>query len=101
MQNIDEFLDSLLTEKGIVDVDPEVREGIHEDLKIELYKHINRAAVSRLSEEKIAELDKLAEDENFKNEQLWEFVQNAGVDLNAEAQNVMEKFRQLYLGNEE
>lgn len=100
MQTIDEFIDSILNEKGITDVDPEIRTELVEDMKKRLLEQINKAAVMRLSEEKAAELAKLVEDPNFTDEKMAEFMKTSGVNLSEVALDTMLKFRGFYLGTE-
>ena len=101
MQNIDEFIESLLNDKGVTDVDPEIREELKADMKKRLEDQINRAAIETLSEEKAAELAKLIDEPDFTNEKMTEFMQNSGVNLTEVALETMLKFRSFYLGTEE
>ena len=100
MQSVDDFIESLLNEKGITDVSPEVKDRIKEEMKTELLRQIDRAAIMRLDEEKAAELANLVDDPNFTKEQMSDFVQNAGVNLTEVTADTMLKFRSLYLGTE-
>ncbi len=101
MQNIDEFIESLLDDKGITNVEPEVREELKSEMKAKLLDQIDRAAIQALSEEKAAELAKKVEDPNFTNEDMTKFIQDSGVNLTEVALETMLKFRGFYLGTEE
>ena len=101
MQNIDEFIESLLNEKGITNVEPEVREELKADMKAKLLDQIDRAAVQALSEDKAAELAKLVEDPDFTNEKMTQFMQDSGVNLTEVTLETMLRFRSFYLGTEE
>lgn len=98
MQSVDEFIESILNDKGITDVDPEVREELKEDMKKRLLDQIDKAAIMQLSEEKAAELDELSNNPDFTNEKLVEFMKNSGVNLPEVALDTMLKFRGFYLG---
>jgi len=100
MQNIDEFIESLLNDKGITDVDPEIKEELKTDMKNRLLDQINRAAIMQLSEEKAAELADLVDNPDFTNEKMTEFLQNSGVNLTEVALDTMLKFRGFYLEGE-
>ncbi len=100
MQNIDEFIESLLNDKGITDVDPETKEELKTDMKNRLLDQINRAAIMQLSEEKAAELADLVDNPDFTNEKMTEFLQNSGVNLTEVALDTMLKFRGFYLEGE-
>lgn len=100
MQSVDEFIESLLKEKGITDVPPDIQERIKEEMKTELLRQIDQEAIMRLSEDKAAELANLIDDPNFTQEQAAGFMQNSGVNLAEVAASTMLKFRGFYLGNE-
>jgi len=101
MQNIDEFLESLLNDKGITDIEPDIREELKADMKTRLLDQINQAAIMELSEEKAKELAELVDDPNFTNEKMTEFMQNSGVNLTEVTLDTMLKFRSFYLGSGE
>ena len=100
MQNIDDFIESLLNDKGITDVEPEIKEELKADMKNRLLDQINRAAIMQLSEEKAAELAELVNNPDFTSEQMTEFLQNSGVNLTEVALDTMLKFRGFYLQGE-
>lgn len=100
MQNIDDFIESLLNEKGITDIEPEVRDELKAEMKARLEDQIDRAAVQALSEEKAIELANLVDDPDFTNEKLAEFMQNSGVNLSEIAMETMLQFRNFYLDTE-
>ena len=100
MQNVDEFIESLLNDKG-VEVEPEIREELKNDMKKRLLDQIDRAAIQALSEEKADELAKKTEDPNFTNEDMAKFMQDSGVNLTEVALDTMLRFRSFYLGTEE
>lgn len=101
MQSVDEFIESLLEDKGITDIEPDVREELKAEMKTRLLDQINKAAVMQLSEEKAAELATLVDDPNFTNERMTEFMQNSGVNLAEVALETMLQFRNFYLSSEE
>ena len=100
MQNIDDFIESLLNDKGITDVDPEIKEELKADMKNRLLDQINRAAIMQLSEEKAAELAELVDDPEVTNEKMTEFLQTSGVNLTEVTLDTMLKFRGFYLQGE-
>lgn len=97
MQSIDEFIEQILVDKGITDVEPDVREELKADMKERLTDQINKAAIMKLSEEKAAELAAKIDDPAFTNEQIAEFIQNSGVNLTEVTLDTMLRFRGLYL----
>ena len=98
MENsVDEFLESLLADKGI-DVEPDIKEELINEMRGKLTDEINRAAINALSEEKADELAKLVDDPEFTDEKMAEFMQNSGVDLASVTLDTMLRFRTFYLG---
>ncbi len=101
IQNIDDFIESILKDKGITEVEQDVRAELKEDMKKRLLDQINKAAVMQLSEEKAAELADLVDSPDFTDEKMTEFMQNSGVNLEEVALETMLQFRSFYLGNTE
>ena len=68
MEQLDEFVDNLLKEKGITGLDPEVEKTLKEEMRTRLNEQINRSAIEQLSEDKAAELtiaDEITADKIF------------------------------------
>ena len=101
MENVDAFIEDLLVEKGITDLEDDTKKELITEMRTRLLEQINREAVMKLSEEKAAELAKKVEDPNFTDEQMTDFMQNSGVNLNEVALDTMLKFRAFYLGQGE
>lgn len=97
MQNLDDFMESLLQEKGI-NVDGEVREQLKDDMTQRLLTQIDRATLNRLSEEQAMELSDKLDDPNFTNDMASEYIKSCGIDQQAVALETMIQFRELYIG---
>ena len=100
IQSIDDFIETILNEKGITDVEPDVRQELKEDMKKRLMDQINKAAIMKLSEEKATELAGLVDQPDFTNEKMTEFMQNSGVNLAEVTLETMLQFRNFYLSPE-
>ncbi len=100
MQNLDDFVEKILVDKGVTDIEPEIRDELKEDMKKRLLDEINRAAIMQLSEEQAADLDAKLAEPDFTNEDMVKFVEDAGVDLTKVAVDTMLRFRGMYLGAE-
>lgn len=98
MQSVDDFIESLLTEKGVTNLEPDVKEELKNDMKKRLLDQINTAAVMQLSEEKAAELAELLKNPDFTNEKMTDFMQSSGVNLIEVTLDTMLRFRNFYLG---
>ena len=46
MQSVDEFIESLLVDKGITGIEPDVREELKTEMKTRLLDQINKAAIN-------------------------------------------------------
>lgn len=99
-QSVDEFIESLLVDKGITDIEPEIKAELSQEMKTKLLDQINKAAIMQLSEEKAAELASMIDDPNFTNEKMTEFMQASGVNLAEVALETMLQFRNFYLSAE-
>ena len=97
MENVEQFIDQLIDEKGL-GVEGEVREQLKQDMIERLLDQIDIASVNALPEDKAIELSEKLDDENFTDEQVAEFMQNSGVDLQKVALETMLQFRLLYIG---
>ena len=98
MQQLDEFIEQLLNDKGVTDIDPDTRKTLKEDMQNRLVDQINRNAILELDDEKAEELAGLIDDPDFTSEKMTEFLQNAGVNLTEVALDTMLQFRKFYLG---
>ena len=97
MQSVDDFINTLLDEKGISDVEPEIRDELKEDMKKRLMEQINRAAIMQLPEDKATELAEKVDDPEFNDEKMAEFMKDSGVNLTEVALDTMLQFRNFYL----
>lgn len=100
MQNVDDFIEQLITERGITGLEPEVMGELKKDMKERLLEQIDRAAIMQLSDEKADELTQKLEDPNFTNDDMANFMEKSGVDLTQVALETMLQFRNLYLTQE-
>ncbi len=95
--SLDQFVERLLEEKGIVNVEPSVKAEMHQDLIERVSERINAELIAALPEGKIDELNELL-DGNQSDEQVREFfmtnIPNFQDVLNAAIAN----FRTAYLG---
>lgn len=97
MQSVDEFIEQLLIDKGITDLDPEVKEELTKDMKERLLNQIDQDAIMQLSEEKATELASKIDDPSFDQAAMSEFMKNSGVNLTESAAETMLRFRNFYL----
>ena len=97
MENVEKFIDQLIDEKGL-GVEGDVRKQLKLDMMERLLDQIDRASINALPEDKAIELADKLDDENFTDEQVADFMNDSGVDLERVALETMLQFRLLYLG---
>ena len=68
--NLDQFLEQLLIEKGITDLDDDVRAEVKANMAERILDQIDQACINALSEEKAAELADKIDDEKLEELQL-------------------------------
>ena len=100
MENVEQFIDQIINEKGYTSLDEDVRAQLKADLTQRLLDQIDTAAIYALPEEKAVELSQKLDDPNFGDEQVTEFMAQSGVDLQDVALKTMLQFRALYIGQD-
>ncbi len=96
--SIPEFLENLLVEKGLTNLGNQTKANMINEMQTLLLDQINKAAIMKLREQQVDELNSLIESEQFTNEKMTEFMVNSGVNLTEVALDTMLKFREFYLG---
>lgn len=97
MQGVDDFIEQILVDKGITDLDPETKSELKNDMKQSLLDQIDEAAIMQLSEEKASELNSKLGTPGFTKNDLVDFMSDSGVDLAQVALGTMLMFRKAYL----
>lgn len=100
MEQVSQFMDSLLEEKGITDLDDETRETLKRDMIERLMAQIDTAMINALPEDKLTEFNERIDDPNFSNDDATQFFVDAGLDVQRIALQTMIEFRMFYLGGE-
>ena len=99
MDGVEQFIEELLSERGLSSLDPEIKKDIKSQMMQELMDQIDRAAINALPEERAIELAKKLDDAEFGSDQAAAFMKESGVDLQQIALNTMMTYRKLYLEN--
>ncbi len=100
MEQVSQFMDSLLEEKGITDLDDETRDTLKRDMIERLMAQIDTALINALPEDKLTEFNERIDDPNFSNDDATQFFVDAGLDVQRIALQTMIEFRMLYLGGD-
>ena len=93
MQNIDEFVDRLLSEKGVTNADSTYKE----ELKEKILSKIDETALEQLNDTQLAELVKLVEDPTFDDDKMRSYITNVGININNIAMTAMQAVRSPFL----
>ena len=99
-QSIDNFLAQILEDKGYTDLDPEVKQGVVDEMRETLMRQMDKEAILRLSDEKAEELSAKLDDPNFTSDDMAQFLRDNGVNLSEVALETMINFRNFYIGTE-
>ncbi|MDR2063710.1 MAG: hypothetical protein LBQ02_02885 [Candidatus Nomurabacteria bacterium] len=97
---LDNFIDDILKQKGMDKAVDDVYDELHADLKSRLLDQIDRAVVSAMPEDKIDELnDLLDKNPDATDQDIQNIVASSGVDAAQVTAQTLLRFRDLYLGN--
>lgn len=96
---LNKFIEDMLVEKDLPGITPEAKDMLVVDLKQRLMDQINRSIIDAMPDDKIDEFDTLLDKEGVDDNQLQQFIVDAGVDVKQETIKTMLAFRLLYLQN--
>lgn len=97
MDNVELFIEQLLKEKKMPEVDNEVHTQLVHDLSDRLTKLINRRVIESLPPEALPGLEKLLDTGNPDQQKIQEYISKHSQDLVGITSKTMNEFRQMYL----
>ena len=97
---LDIFLESLLIEKGFTNLDDETRTEMIAQLKERAVDMINYSIIEALPEDKVEEVTTKIDNGENAEEAKNAAIKESGVDAEKITGEALEKFRELYLGEE-
>lgn len=92
-----EFVDGMINEKGLADLDTEVRDELRSGLLERLEDHINRTILNSLSDEQFSQFEQLMEENSV--DKINEFLYKEGINVGALVTRAMTEFKGLYLAS--
>lgn len=95
MTEIEQFIEMILTKKGI-NLEPEIRRGLVADLGKRLANRINRDIINALSDEEFAQVERLVDQGRMSEVQA--VIDASSIDQRAITARAMIEFGQDYLG---
>lgn len=96
--SIDKFIDQLIEDKGFVDLLPEVREQLKQDIASRLNDFISARTIAALPDEDLATFEQMLKD-NKPQEELQQFTSTHIPDFTEFLTNVLLEFKGVYLGS--
>ena len=97
MHNLNMFVESLIEDKGLSDLDPMMVTEMKNDLLNRIEDRLNFIIVNNMPEANIAEFDKMM-DENKSDEEVQKFCEEKIPGLDALMAVELANFREIYLG---
>lgn len=92
-----QFIDRLIDAKlAGTEIEPDVRENLHKNLRDRLEGHIVRAIISLLTEQEQRELEHLVDTK--QTHKIEEYLTKHGVNINRVLAGAMAEFQASYLG---
>lgn len=97
MYNLNTFVDALIEEKGLSDLDPEILAEMKNDLMNRIEDRLNMIIVKNMPGVNISEFEKMM-DEEKSDEELQKFVEEKIPDITALVASDLAHFKGVYLG---
>ena len=97
---LDLYLETMLNDKGMVDLDDEVRADMKIDLAERFNAFLSQAFVDALPSGKVVELDNMIDKNEATPENVKKLLVDANVDTDKITVDAMAKFREIYLGTD-
>ena len=95
IKELEKFIDQLVNEKGLQNLDPETLKQVKKDLSDRIENRINAVILEKLPPEKIDEFDKLLDSSGEK--EIQDFCSKNIPDLDKVIANELISFRITYL----
>jgi hypothetical protein len=100
MDNVTKFIEQLLEEKGLAELDPEVRTELVEDLSSRFTQFLNTRLIDTLIDDEKLELSKLVDEQPPDMDKIQKYIAEKIPDTITITANAMKEFRGLYLGEQ-
>ncbi len=96
---IEVFIEGLIIDKGLENLDEEEKDDIRDELNEKLTDFLTQALVNALPEDKVNELDNMIDEGVAEPENVRRLLDDAGVDSGKVVVDALQKFRELYLNS--
>ncbi len=95
-QAANQFIDKIIEEKNLQDLDAEVHKQLHNDLMRRLEDRINHAIINSLNNKQATQLEHLIDTQQI--DKIQSFLKKEGINVNGIIAGTMSKFYSDYLG---
>lgn len=95
--SVSAFVDKLIEQRGFLDITPEAREEIKNDILVRVDDFIAARVIAALSDEDVKTFEQMLKD-NKSSEEVQQFVTTHVPDFNNFLTNVLMEFKDVYLG---
>ncbi|HUD07057.1 MAG TPA: DUF5663 domain-containing protein [Candidatus Saccharimonadales bacterium] len=99
MENVNQFIEQLLKDKGLPKLDEEVHKQLVSDLSARLIDFINRKLIEVMPEQDINSFIELLDEDPISAEKIERFIDEKVPNKQRVTTDAMVEFRSLYLGN--
>ncbi len=96
-QLLDVYVEQMLKDKGLDNLEGELRQQVHDDLKQKLTFEVNRAILAAMPEDKFNALNEKVEAGEADANMIAEAVKESGIDVDAITEAAMKDFRRVFL----
>lgn len=96
-QLLDLFVEQMLKDKGLDNLEGELRQQVHDDLKEKLTFEVNKAILMALPEDKFNELNAKVESGEAGAEEIMNAVRESGINVDEITSAAMQDFRRVFL----
>lgn len=97
MDQLDTFLGEIIDKKHLSGINDDVKKQLLADMKERLLDKINRALIEELSDENIAKISDLIDENPDDQARVQDFLVSSGVDVRKVTAKVMLSFQAYYL----
>ena len=100
-QVLEVVAEGMLNERGMTDLEDDVKQEMVKDLVERMTEFTNRAVLEQLTEDDLNKINDMTERGEATEEAVNEIIAAAGVDVTAVTTKALEKFREIYLADAE
>jgi hypothetical protein len=98
MDNINQYIEQMLTDKGVTDIEEPVRKQLVNDLSQRLVDFINKRLIDSMPDEDVKTLSSLLDENPQDTQKIQSLIDSKVPEKETVAASAMVEFRTMYLG---